>query len=1764
MGIKMPRILFRVVLAITLLCLSFSVFALPTLGIGPFGPGVQDGSEPFNTDGNCADATSIAGAGDDCGESNNQVRTQDTITYNWSITANDFTAGQANPENVILEQILSPSVNAVVGFERIPAICTVAGGGGSNPISSISIEPNGDPKLTCNLGEFNEGAQLSFSVVVQASGESWNGTSFTSNQRVYSNADDGTPNAVTAVNPEIGPIAISSRPRSDLSTSGFRGYYLYGARDVGQGLENGYYTWVNMRVSTDQKTGTESIQQPFDFDFDLSATKQSEDGPDYTSSGFEYYMVDCAYNRYGYWGGEVFGKETYHSGYPINRKVIDSGTCGFSRDTPTNNSSPYKISIDNADLSGNRFPTEAGGNIDLSAGPYYYTNTVARFFIPMRVIDNEDGVMDGTGSIFIKNVLKNFKPVGVSGTLNFNGADEPGYNGNPMPDGTISNNIAPAYNYYLTTRGTWADYAFTKNNDAGTGYSYFVPSSSHSGQGLLAPTQAYVNTLHFGNNGSNDLNHPRTCLAFDNSTQKLVDRSKIGATAGTYAYVGTYNVGGFDHTNYIVEYGNVDNTGDDPISGGYNNQTGRYEGNWDVLGNVRCDDNITSWQTNPELVGSGIDDVNVIRVRLKDSVKDSIGLGSTQYIRFNAPLEIRQEFYKGPHDGDFIPVGTVAAGFGSVRTDEYWSGDWTPAPGSRPYTPSPETGNSDGDRVTIARTTSRLDSESLLPVAAPGTTTSTIAGKQIVWKLTTAIQSLLDDAPEEENVQIINELPPEVAYNQSCTATYTDDNGTVIGTPADLVEYNTDRDGNSAPGYTRLVWNLGTVTANDAITPRVICTDSDPLAPNGTSVMNYAEIRGDNLISALSVRSDTHTITLEQVGSIQTSKIVDSTLDDVNDTQNYTLSWANFAASFAIDPPTIIDVFPFNGDDGPNSQRTPKTEMTGTLVLTAPPVTTWIGGETDGAPLGTWYYSTDDPSTINFDPDNNFDPATGIPTNWVLEAALGGDFSQVTAIKFVSAYKLEKDGDPHQGMKATYSLKAGDSSDPLSNEANLPGNIYSNLFTLDTDSLPAEQFLKSNTVTVQVASYFVGDLVFADIDGDLKYTSGVDIPAPDGITVELRKQSDSALVDTTTTGIVGRGRYLFEDVGSGEYYVQIPASQFADNATLDNWDSLVTSAGLDDDINENLDQNGYKTAAILSSGVRTNSFLLSATPPLPGGVPKGDEPLGDNTASLAISVGDDFSNLTQDIALKPALDFGDAPDSYGDAGHGVSLNTSVFLGNIAPDTETQPQNTANGGTDGTGDNGNEKLDEDGTPLVETIDPTDTRFQSNVTARNNSAIEGLLVAWLDFDNSGTFEASEAQSVVVPAGFNGTLPLLWDNIPAGTIQPGKLWLRIRISTDTNLSADNATGPLFDGEVEDYEMTVVDGVSVSGRVFIDTNSDGVNDASEAGILKHTIVLHDDLFNTCRSTYTDSNGDYRFSSVPAGDHQLYQADGETVPTPQTCNPALAKNPANYTSTTVDSLSFLVANTDITDQDFGETKAPVFQPDHQSQVSPGSVAFYAHTFSSPVAGSVQFSTSSDLATSSSWSHLLYRDDNCDGTLSSLEATPLLENTDILINSGNQICIVTKVFSPANLVQDEQYRVITSANFNYAGGLANNVSLTVTDLTTTSPFNVDSNLTLTKSVENKSQGTPETENLNQGKPGDILIYRIRYQNIGTGPITNLEVNDSVPAFTGYVTNSAICGTTPSTLTCNPHANGDDLRWSFTGLLNGGSSGSVSYEVLIDQ
>jgi uncharacterized repeat protein (TIGR01451 family) len=124
-----------------------------------------------------------------------------------------------------------------------------------------------------------------------------------------------------------------------------------------------------------------------------------------------------------------------------------------------------------------------------------------------------------------------------------------------------------------------------------------------------------------------------------------------------------------------------------------------------------------------------------------------------------------------------------------------------------------------------------------------------------------------------------------------------------------------------------------------------------------------------------------------------------------------------------------------------------------------------------------------------------------------------------------------------------------------------------------------------------------------------------------------------------------------------------------------------------------------------------------------------------------------------------------------------------------------------------------------------------------------------------------------------------------------------------------------------------------------------------------------------------------------------------------------------------------------------------------------------------------------------------------------------------------------------------------------------------TPVTPTNPTGGNAKLELRKTVQNMTQaGSPETETQNQAKPGDVLKYRIYYNNVGNAPLTDLIINDAVPDFTSIV-GSPVCEMPlPNSLTsCTPNLSDDEIEWVFPAIdtLKGGASGVVSYEVKID-
>ncbi len=1787
MIIKIPKLL----VCSILLCISGVASATPTITFGPLGTGLSDGTAPFGTaqtdsSGNiiaCGSETDAQTAGADCGESNRVVRNQDIASHLWSISVNggDPTIAPGDPvlSDVIIEQIIHPSANAEVSFSSMPAACTVAAGGGSNPVSTIVVNADGSSTLTCNLGSFTEGQARIFTVPVKPSGNSWNGSSYTTTQRVYSvDSTTGNSNANVTTHVDSTPITISAAPAYDIvhsisSTEGIRNNNV-ATRDVGFGVEPGFIGYMHIRMTADRKTGIEAITQPIVINDTFTATAGSTSGATYP---LEFYVTQCIRNPSG-WGTETWGSDAVRTDREEGEHVVDSGTCEYTRDNASDpTSTSFTVNLDGADLSGSRYPTRTVNGTDLTAGPFYVMNHRVQIFIPFRSVDLADGIAgNSTGTVYLSSLISDFDPDSPSGTSNYGTETEPGYNGE-LIDGLRSNNQLGPGEFKLTVKGSFSKRNLLYTDNRVLSYAYSGTSSYHSGDGELESGQSTAGWVLVYNNGTVDFNNPIACDVFDRSVQVLTDRGDVGATAGTYAFMGTYAPSGHDYTDYQIEYAYIDTSGDDPLDGNgdgvndYNATSGRYDGDWTKHRAARCDDTSATngWHTDPANVTGGIDGVNAARAVLSPT---AIAEGKTfapgHQIRFIVPLKARDKFNGGPHDGESIPVGTVLPNFGGFKSDE-WSSNWT----ARNYTPAPESGNVDGDRVTLSRMNIVLDSHSITPYAASGDTASTIAGNQIIWQVDTALQSTIPNPGNAENLRIINELPPEVTYNPSCTT------DTVGGTPAGIIQYNTDRNGDPAPGYTLLTWNLGNLQANTPIAPRIICTDSDPLVEDGTSVINYAEIRADNTISSLAVRSDTHTVLVEQVGEIQVSKTVDVPLDDRNDSQVYNIAWSNYSAALKIAAPVAIDIFPYSGDN-----NTPQSNFSGVLELEGEPVTTWLDGSTPTTgeqPIGTWYYTSDNPSGITLDPDSN-------TSNWCTEAqfntGLTGcpvEFADTTAVKFISNYDLEKEGNPRQGVRAAVTLNAGTTADNGSAETNDPGDIYTNRFAVDSSTLPAAQYLISPNATVQVASYAIGDFVFADIDGNGKYDSSIDYTAPDGVIVNLHRP-DGTLVKTTTIGTEEPGRFIFHTLDSGDYYIEIPASEFQNDQSLEHWTpSILVNGdgannddnGEDEDNNESDDQHAYANGDPLSNGIRTGIITVNANAAPPGGIPTGNEPIGENVANITDPTsGDDFSNLTLDIGLIPDM-YEVTGTVWDDANNnGIRENNEAGIAGVTVVMAGSPYT--------------------GVPV---------RCLSVDTDANG---------FYKFDAvmSGEYQIIESDASDAP--FSGSTCPVAGSDPA---------------TYVSTTSNTRNIVVHETDVVRQDFGDYNGVIISGTVF-DDNGDGAGtsanenqEGSEPGISGILVVATDASGSTVYdTTRTATDGSYTLhvpGTITGSVVKITETNGNGY---VTTGAQVGNSSGAYTASD-DSISFTVVSaTNYSGLDFGDVKKPTFEPNHTGQIIPGNVVFYNHTFTATAGGTVNFSRTTDLNVSQGWASLLYRDTNCDGTLNGSEGSnsALTPTSSIAVSAGERICIIDKVYAPSNVAPRDQYRVTTTASFNYGGSGVGTVDLTVTDTTTAgqvaapttpatpavaptpaepvqaetpatpttpaipeieatpaqpavaatpvTPVVGPSRLELRKSVQNITQNTAETETMNQAAPGDTLKYRIYYSNTGTGPITDLQVNDSAPAFTLFKLGTGSCDSTPAGMTCSPMMGFDAIEWEFTGTLEGGTSGSVSYEVIIDE
>ena len=116
----------------------------------------------------------------------------------------------------------------------------------------------------------------------------------------------------------------------------------------------------------------------------------------------------------------------------------------------------------------------------------------------------------------------------------------------------------------------------------------------------------------------------------------------------------------------------------------------------------------------------------------------------------------------------------------------------------------------------------------------------------------------------------------------------------------------------------------------------------------------------------------------------------------------------------------------------------------------------------------------------------------------------------------------------------------------------------------------------------------MGNVIFMDVDYDGLYDPTIDMGV-DGVIVELYESGDVAGTDDPVVTAVtsAAGHYLFDELTAGNYYVHVPATEFAEGAPLEDRESAPGNGG-DDTTDDNADENGVdgdQTTAGISSGI---------------------------------------------------------------------------------------------------------------------------------------------------------------------------------------------------------------------------------------------------------------------------------------------------------------------------------------------------------------------------------------------------------------------------------------------------------------------------------------------------------------------------------------------------------------------------------------------------
>ena len=411
---------------------------------------------------------------------------------------------------------------------------------------------------------------------------------------------------------------------------------------------------------------------------------------------------------------------------------------------------------------------------------------------------------------------------------------------------------------------------------------------------------------------------------------------------------------------------------------------------------------------------------------------------------------------------------------------------------------------------------------------------------------------------------------------------------------------------------------------------------------------------------------------------------------------------------------------------------------------------------------------------------------------------------------------------------------------------------------------------------------------------------------------------------------------------------------------------------------------------------------------------------------------------------------------------------------------------------------------------------------------------------------TFTAIQPETYRIIIDDNATLADVTPTLPAG-------WIGTQIADQIRSTVVVSTAA-----VSNQDFGLFNGSQLTGMVFSDTGivsgnaNNGIQDGGETGLGGVTVTATDNGITTYDTAITAADGTYTlFIPSPA----------TTVAIIET-NPSITLSTGGAAGTTggtydrpIDTVTFTAtAGTSYSGVNFADVPVNTFEPDGAQSAQPGTVVFYPHTFVAGTAGTVSFGTSSTPTPAiTGWSQVLFRDSNCNGTLDSGE--PQLSASASVI-ADESFCLLVKVFVPAGAGLGAQDHLTVIATFTYDNANpALSVPLSRQDVTTVGE---SAAAVIIKAVDKAT-----------ALSGEILTYTLTYRNMSSEAVSNMKIDDATPAYTTFV--GASCGAplplsvTGCAVATEPAAGAmGTVQWTFTGTLAPGASGTVQYQVQIDQ